>query len=482
MDQFRYSSLGLPDFSRARVLIVGDVMLDSYWHGTTSRISPEAPVPVVKVDLEEARVGGAGNVALNVAVLGAHASLIGLAGDDTTADKVDAMLAESGVRSQLQRVEGSQTITKLRVMSRHQQLIRLDFEDNFAEWDGEALLRDFKRRLADVDAVILSDYAKGALRQSAELVSVARAAGKPVIVDPKGRDFEKYRGATLITPNLAEFEAVVGPCINEEEIVRKGIELRESCDFEAVLVTRSEKGMTLLARGREPLHLPTRAQEVFDVTGAGDTVIATLGAALAAGVPMPEAVAWSNIAAGVVVAKLGTASASPDELEAALRAPQDSGASLCNMTELLVKVRHAKAKGERVVMTNGCFDILHPGHIDYLEKAKRFGDRLVVAVNDDASVARLKGAMRPINPLATRMRMLSALACVDWVVMFSEDTPEALYDEVLPDVLVKGGDYREDEVVGGAAVKAAGGEVRIVEFLDGHSTTSIINKISKDTK
>ena len=483
MDQYRYSSLPHPEFTRARVLVVGDVMLDSYWHGGTSRISPEAPVPIVKVDLEESRVGGAGNVALNVSVLGAKATLLGLAGADTTADRLETLLRESGVDSMLQRVKGSQTITKLRVISRHQQLIRLDFEDSFAQWDGDQLLRDFSSCLANIDAVILSDYAKGTLRESAALVRAARAAGKPVIVDPKGRDFEMYRGATLITPNLSEFEAVVGHCLNEEEIVRKGIALRESLDLAAVLVTRSEKGMTLLARGHEPLHLPTRAQEVFDVTGAGDTVVATLGAALAAGYPMPEAVALSNIAAGIVVAKLGTASASIAELEQALKSSHaETRGGMCTKKDLLLKVSEARANGERIVMTNGCFDLLHPGHIDYLEKARAFGDRLIVAVNDDASVSRLKGPARPVNGLATRMRMLSALACVDWVLPFSEDTPEALYGEVLPDVLVKGGDYHEADVAGGAAVKAAGGEIQIVEFLDGHSTTNLINKISKGSQ
>ena len=312
-------SLNLPDFSTARLLVVGDVMLDSYWHGPTSRISPEAPVPVVRVDQEEARIGGAGNVALNAAVLGAKTQLLGLAGADATADQVEALLGERGVQCRLQRVPGSKTITKLRILSRHQQLIRLDFEDHFPSWDGDALAADFAARLAEVDAVILSDYAKGVLRRSAELVKLARAAGKQVIIDPKGTDFERYRGATLITPNLSEFEAVVGHCASEAEIEQRGAALRDSLDLDAILVTRSEKGMSLLARGHAPLHLPTRAQEVFDVTGAGDTVVATLGAAIAAGVPLPEAVALSNIAAGIVVAKLGTATVSTAELAQALR-------------------------------------------------------------------------------------------------------------------------------------------------------------------
>jgi D-beta-D-heptose 7-phosphate kinase / D-beta-D-heptose 1-phosphate adenosyltransferase len=470
----------LPDFSRARLLIVGDVMLDSYWHGATSRISPEAPVPVVRVEQEEARLGGAGNVALNAAMLGAQTQLLGLAGQDATADQVEMLLRERGVACQLQRVPGSKTITKLRIVSRHQQLIRLDFEDHFPHWDAAALQAEFEARLAECDAVILSDYAKGVLRQSADLVAAARRAGKPVIVDPKGTDFERYRGATLITPNLSEFEAVVGPCATEAEIEQRGVALREQFDLEAVLVTRSEKGMTLLARGHAPLHLPARAQEVFDVTGAGDTVVATLAAAIAAGVSMPEAVALANMAAGIVVAKLGTATVSPAELQRAARAGSDACCrGVCFDAELIAQMSEARAHGERIVMTNGCFDILHPGHIDYLEKARALGDRLVVAVNDDASVRRLKGETRPVNPLATRMRMLSALACVDWVIPFTEDTPERLYCAVLPDILVKGGDYTVEQVAGGACVKAAGGEVRILDFLQGHSTSAMIAKIKR---
>ncbi len=462
----------------ARVLVVGDVMLDSYWHGPALRISPEAPVPVVKIDLQEARVGGAGNVALNAAVLGASTHLLALVGQDSAADQIEALLSASRIHTLLQRVANSKTITKLRVLSRNQQLIRLDFEDHFPEWDSEALLAEFSRCLPDVDVVVLSDYAKGALRRSRDLILAARLAGKIVIVDPKGEDFERYRGASLITPNLSEFEAVVGRCETEAEIERRGTALRDKLELDAVLVTRSEKGMTLLERGQPPLHLPTRAQDVYDVTGAGDTVVATLGAALGAGMPLKEAVILSNVAAGIVVAKLGTATVTPAELEHALHASSaGSQQSLCTEDVLAMRMASARAKGERIVMTNGCFDILHPGHIDYLENARALGDRLVVAVNDDDSVRRLKGNSRPVNSLSSRMRMLAALACVDWVVPFSEDTPERLYCRLLPDVLVKGGDYSEDDVAGGDCVRSAGGQVRILEFLPGHSTTSLIRKI-----
>lgn len=477
-------TLALPELGRARLLVVGDVMLDRYWHGSTNRISPEAPVPVVRVDNEDSRVGGAGNVALNAATLGASTRLLGLAGADATADQIEGLLASQGVTAELQRVPGSKTITKLRIMARHQQLIRLDFEDSFPAWDAAALQAAFEACLGQVDAVILSDYAKGALRHSAALIVAARKAGLPVIVDPKGTDFERYRGATVITPNLSEFEAVVGRCESDADIEERGARLRDQYELDAVLITRSEKGMTLVARDHPPMHIPTRAQEVFDVTGAGDTVVATLGVCLAAGVPMRESVNLANMAAGIVVAKLGTATVSPAELARALRGSSSLIApGVCNSeAELLDQVQIARANGEHIVMTNGCFDILHPGHIDYLEKARALGDRLIVAVNDDASVKRLKGDERPVNSLPIRMRMLAALGCVDWVVAFSEDTPRRVIAEVLPDVLVKGGDYSVEQIAGATEVMAAGGEVRILDFLPGHSTTGFINKIQQGGK
>ena len=308
----------IPNFSSAGLLVVGDVMLDKYWYGKVSRISPEAPVPVVQIEEQEARVGGAGNVALNAAALGANTQLLGLIGEDPSADQIEKLLGEQRVSCQLQRVAGSKTITKLRILSRQQQLIRLDFEDQFPGWNDDALIASFSACINSVDAVVLSDYAKGILRRTPALIQIARNAGKPIIIDPKGTDFDRYRDATLITPNLAEFEAVVGYCSSEAEIVKRGIALRERLNLGALVITRSEKGMTLLANGHAPLHLPTQAREVFDVTGAGDTVLATLGVAIAIGVPLPDAVSLANASAGVVVSKLGTATVSAHELQYAL--------------------------------------------------------------------------------------------------------------------------------------------------------------------
>jgi D-beta-D-heptose 7-phosphate kinase / D-beta-D-heptose 1-phosphate adenosyltransferase len=467
-------------FSTTRVMVVGDVMLDRYWHGATSRISPEAPVPVVSIDTDEFRLGGAGNVALNAAALGAETSLLGLVGDDDVAVQVQQMLEERSVRGELQRVPGSSTITKLRIMSRHQQLIRLDFDDHFPSWDFDALLAVFERSVARADVVVLSDYAKGTLRRSKDLIAAARRQGVPVVVDPKGTDFERYRGATIITPNQHEFEAVVGKCEDERQLVERAENLRVSLDLDAVLVTRSEQGMLLIAGNSAPLTMPTQAQEVFDVTGAGDTVVAALGVGLAARLPLPEAVAISNLAAGIVVGKLGTATVTVSELMERAQGPrrQVSGGFFTE-DETVGLVADLRQRGSKVVMTNGCFDILHPGHVDYLEKARALGDVLIVALNDDDSVRRLKGSSRPVNGLAHRARMLLALSCVDYVVPFADDTPERLYCRLLPDLLVKGGDYAEADVAGGACVKAAGGQVRILPFVEGFSTTDIISRIQK---
>jgi D-beta-D-heptose 7-phosphate kinase / D-beta-D-heptose 1-phosphate adenosyltransferase len=469
--------LQIPVFEKAHVLVVGDVMLDRYWHGVTSRISPEAPVPVVHVRHNEERPGGAGNVALNIAALQANTILLGLTGDDEAADSLSRGLESAGVQCRFQRLVGTPTITKLRVISRHQQLIRLDFEDGFKDFDVAALMEDYRAALVGCGAVVISDYGKGTLKPLRALIDAARAAGKPVLVDPKRDDFAPYAGASLITPNLQEFEVVVGPCRSEAELVEKGLELIRRHDLGALLITRGEHGMTLLRADQPELHLPAQAREVFDVTGAGDTVIAVLAAALAAGEGMAEATALANIAAGIVVGKLGTATASVPEIRRVLAGRREAGYGVMSEEQLLIAVEEARAQGDRLVMTNGCFDILHAGHVSYLAEARKRGDRLIVAVNDDDSVRRLKGEGRPINSLHRRMMVLAALESVDWVVPFSEDTPERVICAVMPNVLVKGGDYRPEQIAGHDCVTAAGGEVQVLGFEDGVSTSRIIEAI-----
>ncbi|MGL4269256.1 MAG: bifunctional D-glycero-beta-D-manno-heptose-7-phosphate kinase/D-glycero-beta-D-manno-heptose 1-phosphate adenylyltransferase HldE [Plesiomonas sp.] len=467
----------LPDYSRAGVLVVGDIMLDRYWHGPTSRISPEAPVPVVKVEQIEERPGGAANVAMNIASLGAHSCLVGLTGQDDAAQALTQALQAVDVTCDFVAVATHPTITKLRVLSRNQQLLRLDFEEGFDNVAPEPLLARIAKALPQVGALVLSDYAKGALSAVQAMIQQARSAGVPVLIDPKGNDFERYRGATLLTPNLSEFEAVVGRCKTEDELVERGMALLQRFELDALLVTRSENGMTLLREGHAPLHLPTLAQEVYDVTGAGDTVIGTLAATLAAGKSLDEACFLANAAAGVVVGKLGTSTVSPLELENAVRGRSSTGFGVMDEAELKLMMQQARRRGEKVVMTNGCFDILHAGHVSYLENARKLGDRLIVAVNSDESVKRLKGETRPVNPLSQRMAVLAALGAVDWVVPFEEDTPQHLIASLLPDLLVKGGDYQVHEIAGGAEVIAAGGQVKVLNFEDGCSTSNIIAAI-----
>jgi D-beta-D-heptose 7-phosphate kinase/D-beta-D-heptose 1-phosphate adenosyltransferase len=469
--------INIPDFSKARVLVVGDLMLDRYWHGPTSRISPEAPVPVVHVrDIEE-RPGGAGNVALNIAMLGTQSTVLGLTGDDDAANALEKNLHAVGVNTRFIRLDENATVTKLRVISRHQQLIRLDFEDGFIGQDISGQEAEFAKLLDQHDVVVCSDYGKGALRNVQSLIALCREKQIPVLIDPKGTDFDRYSGANLVTPNLSEFEAVVGACEDEAELVEKGQQLCVQCSFDALLVTRSEHGMTLIQKDGEVFHLPTRAREVFDVTGAGDTVISTLSAALAAGDDMHNAVALANLAAGIVVGKLGTASVSPEELYQEAHRHVAVKRGVVSQDELKTAASQCRQRGEVIVMTNGCFDILHAGHVTYLQQARDQGDRLVVAVNVDETVRKLKGEDRPVNPLEHRMRMLAALECVDWVLPFEEETPKRLICDVLPDILVKGGDNDPDKIPGGDCVRENGGEVRVLSYVEGVSTTEIIGTI-----
>jgi len=470
-------TLRLPNFQQARVLVVGDVMLDRYWTGPTSRISPEAPVPVVKVNDIEDRAGGAGNVALNIASLTASATLLGLVGEDDNAGVLEQTLHHPYISTTFTKVDSHPTITKLRVLSRNQQLIRLDFEDNFQDVDTSVMLQNFERQLDNFDVVVLSDYGKGALNNIEAFIQAAKAAGKKILIDPKGIDFAKYAGATLITPNMSEFEGVMGPCKDEADLVDKGFALMDKIGLEALLVTRSEKGMTLFQKGEQPIHLAATAREVYDVTGAGDTVISVLAASLAGGATLAESTALANTAAALVVGKLGTATVSLAELRREAKADAIAHDGIMDEDQLLDLINQAKNNGETVVMTNGCFDILHPGHVSYLKNAKQLGDKLIVAVNTDESVRRLKGEGRPINNTHHRMDVLAGLGSVDFVVPFSEDTPQRLIAKLLPNVLVEGGDYKVEDIAGGAEVIANGGEVKVLNFEDGCSTTNIINSI-----
>ena len=469
----------LPDFSNASVLVVGDIMLDRYWFGDTARISPEAPVPIVKINGIDNRPGGAGNVALNIAALGANVTLLGITGKDEAAETLATQLESAAVTHDLSMLDAVSTIIKLRVISRHQQLIRLDFEEKLVSTGQDDMLMRYKKQLPHTKLVILSDYKKGTLSNPQALIQLARQANIPVLVDPKGTDFTIYQHANIITPNLKEFEAVVGKCQDEQDILEKGRQLLAQYEIDVLLVTRGEDGMTLIT-AHDATHLPAYAREVFDVTGAGDTVIGILGAAVASGSNLKDAVALANLAASLVVSKLGAATVSTPELEVALTGKTNFATGIVNEDQLFEAVKQARIRGKKIVFTNGCFDILHAGHVMYLQLAKQLGDYLIVAVNADESIQQLKGPHRPINNLEHRMIVLAGLDAVDWVVPFSDTTPERLLRLIKPDLLAKGSDYREDQIVGAEIVRAYGGEVRIINHNITTSSSAIIHNMQNE--
>lgn len=475
------------DFSGLRILVLGDVMLDRFLYGAVERISPEAPVPVVRLGRTLAMPGGAGNVARNITSLGGRAVLVGLVGRDPAAAEFRSLLAaDPRLADALVESETRPTICKMRVIAGNQQVVRLDDEVAAPAGAEEqaALVAAVAAALPGCAALILSDYAKGVLAPGVieAAIAAAHGLGIPVLADPKSDDFSLYRGADCLTPNARELgRAARRPVGTEAEVAAAARAVMAAAGLPALLCTRAEKGMTLVRAGGAVDSVPAEAREVFDVSGAGDTVIATLALAHAAGRSLEEAMRIANAAAGIVVGKLGTATVTAEELAHALGAGDGPGPDegvLLDREAALRLVRDWKANGLRVGFTNGCFDILHAGHVALLRAARRRCDRLVVALNTDASVARLKGPARPVNPLADRAAVISALAAVDAVVAFDEDTPLELIRLLLPDVLVKGADYTVDQVVGADVVQAAGGEVALVELVPGRSTSGLVRKIA----
>ncbi|OGT36957.1 MAG: bifunctional heptose 7-phosphate kinase/heptose 1-phosphate adenyltransferase [Gammaproteobacteria bacterium RIFCSPHIGHO2_12_FULL_37_14] len=466
----------LPDFTQTSILVVGDVMVDRYWFGDTTRISPEAPVPIVNINNIDNRPGGAGNVALNIAALGTKVTLLSLTGNDEAAHTLAQQLSIANVTHDFCMLDNLSTIIKLRVLSRHQQLLRLDFEKKIISFNTDLLIERYKKHLPDTKLIILSDYQKGTLSNPQAFIQLAHKMNIPVLVDPKGQDFSIYRDAFMVTPNLKEFEAIVGSCQHEQDIIDKGRRMLAEYNIKALLITRGEDGMTLIQMEGNT-HYPACAREVFDVTGAGDTVIGVLGAALASQISILSAVALANLAASIAVTKLGAVTVSVPELEAAITGKTNINSGILNEEQLLQAVQEAKALGKKIIFTNGCFDILHAGHVASLQMAKQLGDYLIVAVNTDESIRKLKGANRPINHLEHRMSVLAGLDVVDWVIPFADSTPERLLRLIQPDFLAKGSDYRLDQVVGADIVRAYGGEVRIMNPNINLSSTTIIDKI-----
>jgi D-beta-D-heptose 7-phosphate kinase/D-beta-D-heptose 1-phosphate adenosyltransferase len=465
----------------AKILVVGDVMLDRYFLGDSQRISPEAPVPVVNITSQEDKLGGAANVARNIAHLNGNVGLLGIIGHDDNGRILNHLLQKDSINSELVEQQQLPTITKLRVISRHQQVVRLDFEEKFSAQHSSLLAEKFLQAIPQYDSVIISDYNKGSLTEVKKIISAAKAQNKYVLVDPKQADLSVYAGADIITPNLSEFRLAGGDASNEEVMLSSARTLLETCGIKSMLLTRSEKGMSLITPS-EHIYFPAEVHEVSDVTGAGDTVISTLAVMLGAGFSLRDATQMANIAAGIVVGKLGAATVAPPEIEKILNQRVTIQEQQPSFDECLQQIEFAKFRGEKIVFTNGCFDILHAGHVRYLQQARALGDRLVLGLNSDASVKRLKGESRPINTFADRQSVLAALACVDWVIPFGDnveenDTPLELIKKVAPHILVKGGDYQVETIVGAKEVLASGGEVIVLDFLEGRSTTNIIKKI-----
>ncbi len=467
-----------------RCLVVGDLMLDEYLWGKAERISPEAPVQVVDVIREELRLGGAGNVVNNLAALGAQVAVCSVVGED---DNGMALLEDFNRRGvsvdALFRDPARRTSRKTRVVASNQQIVRIDRETR------EALSAEMEARVcnwlsthaAAFDVILLSDYLKGVLTQQViEAVTAAACpTAIPVLVDPKGTDFGRYHGATILTPNRKEAEAAAGIAIRDNtSLERAAGTIMEKAGLEYLLITRSEEGMSLFSRSGEAVHIPTVAREVFDVSGAGDTVLASLAVGVAAGLGMAEAACLANIAAGIAVGKLGTSTVSPAEIiNAVALSHSDSDSKIKNLDVLTAVIAAEKARGKKIVFTNGCFDLLHAGHVKYLQKARSLGDLLVLGLNSDASVRRLKGEKRPLIGEEERAHILAALNCIDYVVLFDEDTPLELITALKPHILAKGGDYTAEGVVGKDVVEAYGGRVELVSFVDGKSTTNIIERI-----
>ncbi len=464
-----------------KILVIGDLMIDHYLWGTCDRISPEAPVQVINVQRESSVLGGAGNVINNLYALGAQVSVMSVVGDCEICDELKALLADIEVNTNhLITQKNRITSKKSRIIASQQQVVRYDREstDEISHESQNLLLKSFKNLVASYDAILLSDYGKGVLtfELTQSLITIANENGKKVLIDPKGLDYSKYKGAYLLTPNKKEASESLATHINNDESLAYVIKkLKIDCDLQVSLITLSEQGVAIYD---DELRIhPTKAREVFDVTGAGDTVLASLGFSLACGYEIDDAVQFSNLAAGVVVGKIGSATATLNEIieyESSLN-KSSSDTHIKTHDEIIILSAELKSKGKKIIFTNGCFDLLHAGHVRYLETAKSFGDVLILGLNSDQSVTTLKGAGRPINTQSDRAYILAALEAVDYVVIFDEETPYNLIKAIQPHILVKGGDYEGKEVVGQDLVE----ELKLVQFVNGKSTTKTIEKIQQ---
>lgn len=465
-------------------LVVGDLMLDEYLWGKTERISPEAPVQVVDVLREDIRLGGAGNVANNLLALGCGVSVASVIGADENGGALLQAFNNAGIdTSAILQEPGRRTGRKTRVVAANQQIVRIDREsrDPLTPICEQQLITWLQNHISRFNVVLVSDYLKGVLTPAVltSITQTAALANVPVLVDPKGSDYRKYRGATCLTPNRKEAEAASGIAIKDTtSLLQAAQTLMTQVELQNLLITRSEEGMSLFCNDGTSVHIPTVAREVFDVTGAGDTVLALLACGLAGGLTLADAARLANVAAGIAVGKLGTSIVTPDEIISAIaQEHRDSDSKIKNRDVLANLISQEKSRGKRVVFTNGCFDLLHAGHVKYLQAARRLGDLLIMGLNSDASVRRLKGSRRPLIAEDERAHILAALDCIDYVCLFDEDTPLELITALKPHILVKGGDYTPEGVVGKEVVESYGGRVELIPFVDGKSTTNIIEKV-----
>ncbi|MDA9114028.1 bifunctional D-glycero-beta-D-manno-heptose-7-phosphate kinase/D-glycero-beta-D-manno-heptose 1-phosphate adenylyltransferase HldE [Alphaproteobacteria bacterium] len=456
-----------------KILVVGDIILDTYTYGEVDRISPEAPVIILKKNREENRLGGAANVALNLKMLGANVKLIGSIGKDKNARILKKIIKSFKIKSFLSESKSIVTIHKNRLVSGQQQIIRVDVEDNktIVE-DNKNIYEKFVSTFKQYDLIIFSDYNKGTLTNIKDLIKLCKKENKIIIVDPKGSDFDKYKYSNILTPNLKEFKAVAGNCSNESEIINNGLRLIKELCLNSIIITRGKYGLTFINEDETVQNFSAKAKDVFDVTGAGDTFIATLALGLSKNKTLLKTIELANLAAGKVVGKFGTSFIRSEELE-------DNVNLHLSKSKLIKEIKIHKEAGRKIVFTNGCFDILHPGHLKSFREAKQFGDILVVAINSDNSVKKLKGESRPINQLKDRIHMLSYIKAIDFIIDFSEKTPIKLIKALNPDVLVKGNDYKLNEVIGADFVISNGGKVNLIELDKEYSTTKIIKEMRK---
>lgn len=461
----------------SQILVIGDIILDEYWFGDTNRISPEAPIPVVNIKSKDFRLGGAGNVALNLSQINSNILLISSVGKDSDGKIIEKVLKDKKIKFYLNKNNKAKSIKKLRIFSDHYQMMRLDFEDEKIAYKLE-LNKKIRNEINKSKIVVLSDYGKGTLQNIKKIIKFAKKKSKLIIIDPKGYDYEIYKYASIITPNIKEFTNIVGEVRNQKQLIKKAKKLLNQYKFTGILITQGKEGMTYVSKNNT-IQKKSLAQNVYDVTGAGDTVIATFSAYLNLGKSLDQSIDMANIAASTVIKKIGTSVINRSEIEKIYESQNNlQTEKFYKSTSLLIKkIQRLKLEKKKIIMTNGCFDVVHAGHIHLLEEAKKLGDYLIVAINSDKYVKSLKGKNRPIHRLKARIKVLEALSCVDFVVVFDDFTPLKIIRLISPDILVKGSDYKIKNIVGADLVKSNKGQVKIIKFKKGFSTTKLLEKI-----